>query len=297
MEKKKTDGHGLVISYIAETLSIPLVTFCGWLSDEFEEDVSEYTLLRAARGQRIRWYWTFDEFFEKVDSAVQMYCENEIMDSKQREAVISRWTKEKENIKKDCKLFFTDVDTVEHSQGDVEIRNQLLGLIEHIFRQLDKPTAYKLQRDFIAYVSVLPDDLMFLNSVLNKEAVEKDSILRSMLQKETVNAGTMLEYLKSDEVRHWVNIRNESYTDQCRKDRGKKIETIWEDFVKQYDELSYVQASTLFHTLLIIFLWPLKYGDNPPDTVRFGEKEIDMLLLFKYCLTAQAREETLQELK
>lgn len=295
MLKKKTDGRGFAISYIAEALSIPLKKFCYWLSDEQEENKSEYTLYRYATGQGVMRHWTFDEFFQEASEAVQRYCDNEDISSTEKDRIEALWEEEQEKIKRGCAIFFVDPDAPERSLEESEkIKLDGLNDIKSFFFMLDEQAAYKLQRHFSAYVNISADDFAFIMAILDMAEKERDSLKEDMLQMETIGAGEMLERLKSDEVQHWVNIRNADYRDICRK--GHDVEKSWSSFKEEYVKIGVLQALMLLNLLVVMFITPPVDGQYDLDTRRFGTAEIDLLLLFKYCLAETAQAKVLQKL-
>lgn len=297
MVQKKIDGRGFAIAYIAKKLSMPRILFSHYLSDELGKD--EATIDGYAIGKSPMKRWAYEDFFAAAEKAIETYTTNDRISDPRQKSVADKWEREKEELKKVCRCFFFDVDALERAsdfpepvQAIIEHSNEMVKSFMPVFLQLDKQTAYKLKNDIQAYASVTPKDLAFVSAMIELPKEEKETLRASMSQMETVSAGTMLERLKSEEVRHWVNIGSKTYKDTCK--HGKDVQKSWDSFYEQYTTRYSLQALLLTPFLMLTLFVPNDEETVRLDKKRFGKAEVDLLLLFKYCLTEEAQDEVLE---
>lgn len=297
MVQKKIDGRGFAIAYIARKLSMPRNLLSQYLSYQLGKE--EATVDDYAVGKSPMKRWKYDDFFAAVERAVAKYTKNENIREVRQKSVADKWSQEKEELKKVCRCFFFDVDVPERApdfpepvQSIMEHSNEMVKSFMPVFLQLDKQTAYKLQHDIQAYASVTSKDLAFVSAMIELPKEEKETLRASMSQMETVSAGTMLERLKSEEVRHWVNIGSKTYKDVCK--HGNDVIKSWDSFYEQYTARYSLQALLLTPFLMLTLFVPNDEETVRLDKKRFGKAEVDLLLLFKYCLTEEAQDEVLE---
>lgn len=303
---KTTDNRGLALGYIAEYLESRLGfrkgDFIEWVSEE-KKGKSETTLRRYIKGDTPMKSWSFEEFWALVDKTVQLYLEYD--DDKRPLAphAAEIWEREKDTQEGFCRTFFLDLDAPERAadfpeagQGLFETadwgKQHFLDSIKSVFEALNEDIAYSLQKNFPAFASVTKEDIAFWDEILNMTEEEKEQQKAAMLQGATVDAGTMLACLQSEEVRCWVNLRNGDYKDTARNAKG-----IWERFSEKFMALMPWQypATACF---LLLPLLVASAGADPAarkiDVPLPTQEDIDLLLLFKYCLAPEERDRLLK---
>lgn len=302
VKRKTEDTRGMALWYITEYLerhlSFPSNLFLGWLAGENLEErkngekvenkkrkkrKSIKTLQRYIKGETAMKSWKFEEFWKMVEKAVHDY----LRDNPEITAI---WEQEKAEQKEKCRNFFVDLNAPERSgsfQEYAENRQELLKRIEPIFEALDKRIAYSLQANFPALASVTAEDCVFIAHVMTRTEEEKEALKVAMLQGATVDAGTMLAYLQSEEVRCWVDLEKHDYSNTARNSKA-----IWERFSEKLMALTpwqYANVTLLIETILLL---ALDKGDPEAKGIEVKlptADDIELLLLFKYCLDPDER--------
>lgn len=300
---KTSDNRGLALGYIAEYLGSRLgfrkSDFIEWFSEE-KEGKSEKTLMRYIRGETPMKKWSFDEFWALVESTVQKYFEYDRLGKPLVPHAAETWEKEKGTQEALCRLFFLDLDAPDRAADFPEAGQQLFEIAERykqqfldsvkpVFEALDEDTAYSLQKNFSAFAAVTAEDTAFWGDILNMTAEEKEEKKAAMLQGATVDAGTMLSCLQSEEVRCWVDLRNGDYKDTARNAKGT-----WERFSEKFMALMPWQFPVTAWFLLTPFLVACAGVDPAAGKIEVQlptQEDIDLLLLFKYCIAPEEREQ------
>lgn len=300
--EKKTDTRSMALyhiaNYLEKQLGFPKADFIEWFSME-EDGKSEKTLRRYIRGKSPMKKWTFGQFWAMVESTVQQYLEYEGMGKSPDLHAAETWEREKGEQEERCRFYFLDLDATDRAADFPEAARDLLETaqrekretledIRPVFKELDQETAYRLQRNFPALASTTAEDALFLAHILTRTEEEKEALKAAMRQGTTVDAGTMLACLQSEEVRCWADLKNEDYRDTSKKATGN-----WERFCKQFMDLGLLQypAVSLFLKTPLL----LAFNNIDPETGKATVKlpsgdDLDLLLLFKYCLSPEERE-------
>lgn len=303
---KTTDNRGLALGYIAEYLESRLgfrkSEFIEWFSEE-KGSKSEKTLMRYIRGDTPMKSWSFEEFWGMVEEVVKQYLEYDKMGKPTAPHAAKIWEEEKGKQEMFCRMFFLDPDASDRAADFPETGQQLfedaewykrqfLSSVKSVFEALNEDIAYSLQKNFPAFAAVTVEDITFWDDILNMTAEEKEEMRTDMLQGATVDAGTMLACLQSEEVRCWVDLRNGDYRDTARTAKGT-----WERFSEKFMALMPWQFPVTAWFLLIPLLVACA-GVDPTagkiDAPLPTQEDIDLLLLFKYCLAPEERGKLLE---
>lgn len=306
-EKQRTeDSRGAALWYITEYLETRLKfrrnDFMEWFSME-DGGKSEKTLRRYIKGDSPMKKWTFEQFWNIVEGTVRQYLEYEDMGKPLVPHAAEIWEQEKTKQEEICRCYFLDLNAPERSEDFPESaqrlyertdqnKKALLDTIKPIFKALDEGTAYSLQQNFPALASVTADDCVFIAHIMTRTEEEKKGLKAAMLQGATVDAGTMLACLQSEEVRCWSNLKNQDYTDTARKSKA-----LWERFSDKLMALmpwQYAAVSLLIETILLL---ALDKGDPEAKGIEVKlptADDIELLLLFKYCLAPDEREQYME---
>lgn len=305
---KRADNRGLALGYIAEYLESRLGfrkdIFLEWLSPEDGNGPSEKTLRRYIKGETPMKRWSFEEFWNMVEKAVQQYLEYNEMGKSTVSHAAETWEQEKETLEGVCRLFFLDLNAPERAadfpeggQGLFETgeryKRQVLDSIKPVFEVLEAGIQYSLQENFPALAAVTAEDIAFWGDTLTMTEEEKAGLKTEMLQGATVDAGTMLACLQSEEVRCWVDFRNGDYRDTARNAKGT-----WERFREKFMALMPWQFPVTAWFLLTPFLVACAGVDPTAGKVKVQlptKEDIDLLLLFKYCIAPEERERLLEK--
>lgn len=304
---KKQDYKSLALDYIVkyaeDKLGFAPADFIEWLSSQ-RNGKSEKTLWRYIKGKTPMKSWTFREFWVEVDCVIQNYLEDEVLWKRTVPNAPKIWADERESIQARCALFFLCSDTpigaeefpdeIEASIKAIETcKEEMLDAIRPIFEKIDPVLAYNLKRNFPALSSVTPEDIEFWSYILNMTDEDKAELLVQMKGKATVDAGTMLEHLQSEEVRCWVALKTSDYTDAVRKTTTDS----WEQFRKRFMELPLHQfagtVSFLLASLTPASSYPAFAEREKIEIALPSRTDIDLLLLFKYCLASEERRQLL----
>lgn len=304
--EKKTDARSLALyhmaNYLEQRLKFPKADFIEWFSME-DGGKSEKTLRRYIKGDSPMNKWTFEQFWNMVENTVRQYLEYESMGKSLAPNAAEIWEQEKAEQEKQCRFYFLDLNAPERSEDFPEEARQIFEtaeqnkkkLLEHIkpiFEALDDGTAYSLQHNFLALATVTAEDCLFMAHILTRTEEEKEALKAAMLQGATVDAGTMLACLQSEEVRCWVNMKNVNYKGTARKSNG-----IWEQFSDNFMKLTPLEFAHVSSFIEIPLLLALDRGGFEAEKVEVrlpSADDIELLLLFKYCLTPEGRGQYLE---
>ncbi len=301
--EEKTDNRSLALyhiaNYVEHRLGFSKADFIEWFSEE-QGGKSEKTLWRYIRGDSPMKKWSFEQFWGLVESTVQHYLEyDKDMGRPLTPHAAEIWEQEKAEQEERCRFYFLTLEATERTADFPEAARDLLEIAEKdkretledirpVFEKLDQETAYRLRRNFPALASTTAEDALFLAHFLTRTEEEKETLKAAMLQGATVDAETMLACLQSEEVRCWADLKNGDYEDTSRKAKGS-----WDEFCEKFMELSLLQypgVSLFLKTPLL-----LAFNNIDPKTGKAtvklpGEVDLDLLLLFKYCLAPKERE-------
>ena len=308
VKRKTEDTRGLALGHIAEYLKNRLGfrkgEFIEWFSEEGKGSKSEKTLWRYIRGDTAMKDWTFEQFWGKVEGVVEKYFEyDKEIGRPLAPNAAEIWEREKGEQEERCRFFFLDLNVPERAEDFPEQAKQifetaeknkkkLLELIKPIFEALDDGTAYSLQHNFLALATVTAEDCLFMAHILTRTEEEKEALKAAMLQGVTVDAGTMLACLQSEEVRCWVNMKERDYTGTAKKSKG-----IWEQFSDKFMKLTPLEFAHVSSFIEIPLLLALDRGGFEAEKVEVqlpSGDDIELLLLFKYCLTPEGRGQYLE---
>ncbi len=300
--KGKKDIRGFALWYIAEYLESRLGfrknDFLEWIS-EMEGGTSEKTLTRYIRGDTPMKRWTFSQFWSMVEEAVGHYLEYEEFGQSLAPHAAEIWEQEKETQEALCRLFFLDLDAPERVEDfpehgrrlfeDAEAyKQQFLDELKPVFGLLDKAIQYKIQANFAAIATVTTEDITFWRNIQSMTAEEKEAQRRLMLQGATVDAGIMLANLGNEEMRCWVNLRDRDYRDTARNAKEP-----WAQFSEKFRELAPWQFPMTAWFFITPFQVACAKGEATDGKIEVQlpmREDIDLLLLFKYCLAEEERE-------
>lgn len=133
--------------------------------------------------------------------------------------------------------------------------------------------------------------------VLKMSTKEKAGLADRLKKQPSADAGTMLERLESEELRHWIEVRNHSYADACR--HGNETEQSLDKFITKCEKLSgwrlFIPYKFLIYTLAGPDVEEIAEDESDPGRKvilgpgRFSTAEIDLLLIFKYVLTKEVK--------
>ena len=249
--------------------------------------------------------WTFEQFWNMVEDAVQEYLEHEDIGKSLVPNAAEIWGREKAKQKEECRFFFIDLNAPKRSEDfpkevkqifetAEQNKKKLLELIKPIFEALDDRTAYSIPRNFLALTTVTAEDCVFLAHAMTRTEEEKEALRADMLQGATVDAGTMLACLQSEKVRCWVNLKNRDYN---RTGTAKKSKGNWEWFCELFMDLKPWQFAHVSFLIEIILLFALDRGGFEAEKVEVrlpSADDIELLLLFKYCLAPEGRGQYLE---
>lgn len=304
-EIKDTRGLALTIlaNYLQKQLGFPKGVFFEWFSME-EGSPSDKTLWRYSRGETPMARWSFEEFWEKAGQTIKLYIEEDITNGKTKESkekaqrAAEKWERDKYKIEQYCRVFFIDNSAVERyadfpeHMGDqmIEDSKDVLTAFQEVFIQLPAEMVYSIQRNFLAYSRVTTDDISLLKRILVLSQEEKKKLKTEMSQEAAESIEIILERLTSEEAQCWVHIRDIDYTDTVRK--GNTQEKSWERFCKQCASLEPMQIVTTILFLVVTVSTPGPDFDPKEQTIEalpVTPDDIDLIMLFKYCLTPEAR--------
>lgn len=228
--KKKEDARSLALyhiaNYLEQRLKFPKADFIEWFSME-DGGKSEKTLRRYIKGDSPMKKWTFEQFWDLVERTVQQYLEYEDIGRSLAPHAAETWEREKGEQEEQCRLYFLDMDDPDRAEDFPKAgrelfeaaerdKREILEALKPVFEVLAPETAYSLQRNFPALAAVTANDAVFLAHIMTRTAEEKEDLKAAMLKGATVDAGTMLAYLQSEEVQCWVNLKNDDYKD-CQR--------------------------------------------------------------------------------
>lgn len=299
------DSRGMalqyIINYLEEHFGLCQRDFINYFSAE-KDGKSEKTLLRYMKGDSPMKKWTFEQFWNMVDSSVQQCFEYGDQKSLIPHAS-ETWKQEKAKHEEICRFFFLDLNVSDRSEDfpesirqlyiiDNKNKKELLDIIEPIFNALDESIAYSLQCNFSALAAVTSEDCLFWAHILTRTEEEKETLKGAMLQGHTVDAGTMLKYLQSEEVQCWVNLKNVDYSDTARK--SNRIWGRFKDKVMDLPPWQFAAFSSLVEIFLVTVLNKSTPGAEKIEIKLPTADDIELLLLFKYCLAPNEREKLLE---
>lgn len=303
--KGKKDIRGFALWYIAEYLESRL----GFRKDDFLEWISgmeggrsEKTLTRYIRGDTPMKGWTFSQFWSMVEETVDQYLEYEKLGTSLAPHAAETWEREKATQEELCRMYFMDLDAPERAEDFPEhgrrlfeeaepYKQQFLDELKPVFGLLDKAIQYKIQANFAAIAAVTTEDIAFWRKIQSMTAEEKEAQRTLMLQGATVDAGTMLSNLGSEEMRCWVNLRDRDYRDTARNAKEP-----WAQFSEKFKKLAPWQFPMTAWFFITPFLAACAGGEATNRKVEVQlpiREDIDLLLLFKYCLAEEERERLL----
>lgn len=269
--------------------------------------ISAPTLLKAATGQHIQRRWSFDEFWNRVEYVVQFYADEKCSD------VLREWESKKGELEPICRELFFDINAPERSADfppaarifaeDFEAKKgRMLDTLTEILQMLgdaNEYTLYRYSRGFSAFASITEDDLKFIVKVLDMTEAEKAGLRDRMEKQETVDAVTMLDRMYSEELRTWLELRNNSFANTINHREG--IQKSIEEFLKKCNNLSGWRLFVLHRFIFLALVGPgieehleekIEQGEKIIlDPLRFSNAEIDLFLMFKYILTDAAKKE------
>lgn len=299
VDKKKVRRNfalDYIVRYAEKRLGCNRDDFIEWLTDSGK---SEKTMRRYIKGNTPMKCWTFQQFWELVTDTVQTYLEYDNYGRSINPDAATIWASEKDLVKQICNLFFIDLedpdrisdlpdDLRQYIEDGTAKHKGYLDTIKPIFEALDPAIAYSLQRNFPALASVTQDDIEFWDYILDMTADEKAAEKEVMLKEVRVNTETILEYLQSEEVRCWVDLKNTDYKDTARHAKGN-----WERFREKFVALPLPQ-----YLLTMSFLWtslrPASTGADHTEEEKVeiklpGKEDVELLFIFKYCLPQNER--------
>ena len=303
LKQKWQDKRGLALLYITDyaekRLRFSRNDFLAWLEDA-EKGKSEKTLMRYINGESAMGKWTFKEFWALVEDTIESYLEYHNSVKLHHSDATKIWNEEKVEVKDKCRIFFYDIfaagkigqsshiDRLEKF-GDSE-KHATLEALRPIYLALDCDTAYRLQKNFPALASVTVEDIKFMGMLREQTSEDSARLKSTMLQSETVDAMEMLKNLQSIEARCWVDIKNADYSDISRK---RDVKSSWRKFYDQSAEIKATQFMTMMSFLLVcLFSSGVVVDEKSKDSLTLSlpsADDIELLLLFKYCISRKAR--------
>ena len=279
-------------------------------SDRDREDgisISAPTLLKAATGQHIQRRWGFDEFWRRAEYAVQFYAHEKCAD------VLQKWEEQKKDLEQICRMCFFDLNAPERISDfppDYQAltryfeasKTDMLNNLKTILKSLGEENAdiiYRYYRCFPAVASITESDLGFLTGLFQMTEAEKAGLRDRMEKQETVDAVTMLDRMNSEELRTWLELRNNSFANTISHRNG--IQESIDKFLKKCKNLSGWRLFVLHRFIFLALVGPgieehlgekIEQGEKIElDPRRFSNDEIDLFLMFKYILTGAAQKD------
>ena len=303
MKQKWQDKRGLALLYITDyaekRLGFSRNDFLAWLEDA-EKGKSEKTLMRYINGESAMGKWTFKEFWALVEDAIEAYLEYENSVKLHHSDATKIWNEENAKVKEKCRIFFYDIFAPEEIRqsphtdrlekfGDSE-KHATLKALRQIDLTVDCDTAYRLQKNFPALASVTVEDIKFMCMLRSQTREENAELKGAMLRGEPADTATILKNLQSADARCWVDIKNADYADVSRKQDKSYW---WKRFCEKCEALDILQFQTTASFLITcLFSRGVKIDGNSTKPVNLllpTADELDLLLLFKYCLSRKAR--------
>lgn len=284
--------------YLQKELGFPRNDFLEWLA--IESGLSEKTLQRYSRGEIPMKRWSFKDFWENAERTIKQFLiEYNSYGKVTVQGAAEKWERDKQKIEEVCCLFFIDFsDPKRYEDFPVgqymkeEIEKVLLAFRE-AFMQLPEELCYSMQRNFLAYSNITSEDIKLLRYILVLSTEEKKQLKGRMSNEPTESVEIILERLTSPEVRCWVDIRDNNYADTVRK--GNTKEKSWERFYKQCAFMEPLQIGTTI-LFLVMTVSTLDPDCNPTESITvlpFTPDDIDLIMLFKYCLKPEAQKRML----
>ena len=155
---------------------------------------------------------------------------------------------------------------------------------------------YRVNICFDAFSTITYVDFLFLPTFFRASSERKEEIL-TKINKMALNPVTdIVSCLTSGDGKPWIIARNHYYTNKKSEmtsdDIWKKLSQKIEGRFRQAKSIE-EQKNVLAFCSFLALIWP---EEGETDT-KFGTKEIEALIVFKYCLTKEARQNLLDELE
>lgn len=236
------------------------------------------------RGFPVKEATTFDELWTILSETVQEFADRSDIPGKVRKTLSTNWTTRADTLKHGLRLSFIKYNDIG--------REQCIALLNSMgTAALDLPPLfpYKLFKNFDGYRSVTPQDFTFLVYLLSSSKEKRRQVSELLAASEMKPTQKIVRDFMSREGREWWEIRNLDYAANFSggKNPSKKS---WELFTEKALALPTIELYALLALLALI--WPNQNGELP-----MRSEDIDLLLMFKYCLTENGQSLVLLQLE
>lgn len=161
-------------------------------------------------------------------------------------------------------------------------KEKLLSTFEARFMELDPRTAARLEYNFEAFARLSINDCRFVLAMQVRKGEDRVE-LGKQLRGITLPVGVIWEQLDPEELVCWKAIRDKA-------DKGKGRLLIGESWIAFRDRLKAIPLERALSVCLFLeYTLPRQDGTEP-----FSPEEIDLFLMFKYCLTEETQEKVLK---
>ena len=235
--------------------------------------------------------YDYENFCAALENGVLDYLEEETTadgkEAEKQETVRQRWETERGFIQLFIEAAYLvpgeELPFITQLRAEYEpTKKKLLATFEVPFMTLDPRTAARLERNFEAFASLSTKDFRFVAAMLSRKGEDRAE-LGKQLRGITLPVGAILEQLDPEELVCWKAIRNKA-------DKGKGRLLTGESWIAFRDRLEVLPLERALSVCLF-----LEYTLPRPDgTEPLGPEEIDLFLIFKYCLTEEAQDEVLE---
>ncbi|BAK97432.1 hypothetical protein OBV_02340 [Oscillibacter valericigenes Sjm18-20] len=248
------------------------------------------TFAMAKRRGSIPNYQNFPNDFDK---AMELYLKRPITSKASKlvqDTVRKNWedTEKREYIRLLLRISFCDDmdDLLQNSgpQSPNKINEALLDMKPE-FLKLPPAFAYALNTHMDAIASVHSDDQLFIMNLIKKNKKEIMNMHELLLTLAPAPSSTILERTTSKEWKHWTAIRSIIEGEETLSVPVKKS---WIGFENKIQAIRPLEQLRVLSTIGLF--WPDDAGKLP-----FGKMELDSLLLFKYLISDDAKQNILEK--
>lgn len=235
------------------------------------------------RGFPVKIPFEAQELWQAVENTYNEFLLNVEITSEQRNRMAECWSERSEFLRQCIDTLFASMVCKDFFK---EYFQEFLDKQGKSIKTCPPWFVYKLNANFDGYRSITDNDLLFVLKLLTEG--KRESVIAEVAAEEMKPSAEIIQGLLDEHSsgKEWWEIRNNSYTNSLKNNKNSS-DLSWDKFLDKLKKLPFEEYQRFIYFLMLI--WPDNIGVSPFET-----EEIDLLLIFKYCLTTEAQERILK---
>ena len=160
---------------------------------------------------------------------------------------------------------------------------------------------YLMEKCFSAFTTLTADDIAFLCHFFRGDTNKREAILQKMDEAETIAPNHVVSILTSKDGQDWIQA-HKLYSLEIKRDES--VQNGWiqcaekiESWIKTNSFIKANETGQPYNVLSVLQFLELIWPEEGETDTKFGSKEIEALIVFKYFLTQEARQTLLSDLQ